>query len=131
MLCIFIYSCIVVSCTDDRQWNNGQYAEDQMLKEISWNAQILVLHMLLLLLCFCCCFVAYVVVVVVIVSVVTMVQQFPVQHSSQKVKTQLAELATRRGGQSSCTFKKKMEEEKRRGVASKAAEQVSMTLLDV
>ena len=48
--------------------------------------------------------------------------QFPVQHSSQEVKTQLAELATRRGGQSSCTFKKKMEEEKRRGVASKAAE---------
>ena len=97
----------------------------------------------MLLLFFCWCFVAYVVayvvvvvvvvvvLVVVIISVGIMVQQFPVQHSSQEVKTQLAELATRRGGQSSCTFKKKMEEEKRRGVASKAAEQVSMTLLDV
>ena len=73
--------------------------------------------------------VAYVV-VVVIISVGTMVQ-FSLQNSSQEVKTQLAELATRRGGQSSCTFKKKMEEEKRRGVASKAAEQVSMTLLEV
>ena len=35
---------------------------------------------------FCCCFVANVV-VVVINSVDTMVQQFPVQHSSQEVKT--------------------------------------------
>ena len=74
--------------------------------------------------------VVVVVVVVVVISLGTMVQ-FPVQHSSQEVKTQLAELATRRGGQSSCTLKKKMEEEKRRGVASKAAEQVSMPLLDV
>ena len=41
--------------------------------------------------------VVIVVVVVVIISVGTMVQ-FPVQHSSQEVKTQLAELATRRGG---------------------------------
>ena len=60
------------------------------------------------LLFFFCCFVAYVVVVVflfcfvayvvvvVIISVGTIVQQFPVQHSSQEVKTQLAELATRR-----------------------------------
>ena len=56
-----------------------------------------------------------VVVVVVVISLGTMVH-FPVQHSSQEVKTQLAELATRRGGQSSCTFKKKMEEEKRRNV---------------
>ena len=71
-----------------------------------------------------------VVVVVVVVSLGTMVQ-FPVQHSSHEVKTQLAELATRRGGQSSCTFKNKMDEEKRRGVASKAAEQVSMPLLYV
>ena len=58
--------------------------------------------------------VAYVVVVVVVVVVVislgTMVQ-FPVQHSSQEVKTQLAELATRRGGQSNWTFIKKIEEE--------------------
>ena len=38
-----------------------------------------------------------VVVVVVVVSLGTMVQ-FPVQHSSQEVKTQLVELATRRGG---------------------------------
>ena len=35
---------------------------------------------------FFCCFVAYVV-VVVIISVGTMVQQFPVQHSSQEVKS--------------------------------------------
>ena len=49
--------------------------------------------------------VAYVVVVVDVVVVVVVVVlsldvmvQFPVQHSSQEVKTQLAELATRRGG---------------------------------
>ena len=53
--------------------------------------------------------VVVVVVVVVVISLGTMVQ-FPVQHSSQEVKTQLAELATSRGGQSSWTFKKKMEE---------------------
>ena len=82
---------------------------------------------------FFCCFVAYIVVVVVVVVIISLgtMVQFPVQHSSQEVKTQLAELATRRGGQSSCTFKKKMEEEKRSDVASKAAEQVSMPLLDV
>ena len=55
--------------------------------------------------------VAYVVVVVVVVIILGTMVQFPVQHSSQEVKTQLAELATRRGGQSSWTFKKKMEEE--------------------
>ena len=41
--------------------------------------------------------VVVVVVVVVVISLGTMVQ-FPVQHSSQEVKNQLAELATRRGG---------------------------------
>ena len=41
-------------------------------------------------------YVVVVVVVVVVISVGTMVQ-IPVQHSSQEEKTQLAELATRRG----------------------------------
>ena len=54
--------------------------------------------------------VVVVVVVVVIISVGTMVQ-FSVQHSSQEVKTQLAELATRRGGQSSWTLWRKNREE--------------------
>ena len=53
--------------------------------------------------------------------------QFPVQHSSQEVKTQLAELATRRGGQSSCTFKKKMEEEKRRSKQSSRTSEHAIT----
>ena len=57
--------------------------------------------------------VVVVVVVVVVISLGTMVQ-FPVQHSSQEVKNQLAELATRRGGQSNWTLKKKMEEEKKK-----------------
>ena len=57
--------------------------------------------------------VVIVVVVVVVISLGTMVQ-FPVQHSSQEVKNQLAELATRSGGQTSWTFKNNMEEEKRK-----------------